>query len=60
MEQYLGVALLFAWAVNIWVFMGVYDTRPGLSRLALWAVVLLIPVLGFVAWYLVGPRPARR
>lgn len=60
MVQYLGVALLFAWAVNIWAFMSVYDARPGLARLALWAVILLIPVFGFLAWYLLGPRPVRR
>ncbi|MBT8460616.1 MAG: hypothetical protein HKP37_11630 [Boseongicola sp.] len=60
MVQYLGLILLIAWAVNIWAFMSVIDMRPGISRIALWAIVLLIPVLGFVAWYLLGPRPSRR
>ena len=60
MVQYLGVALLLAWTVNVWAFMSVNDARPGLVRLALWALILLIPVFGFVAWYLLGPRPVRR
>lgn len=60
MVQYLGVILLAAWAVNTWVFMSVIDARPGLLRLGLWALILLIPVLGFIAWYLFGPRPGRR
>jgi hypothetical protein len=60
MVQYLGVALLGAWAINIWAFMTVVDARPGLLRIALWALILLVPVVGFVAWYLLGPRPARR
>lgn len=60
MVQYLGVVMLLAWAVNVWAFMTVFDARPGLARLALWAAILLFPVFGFVAWYLLGPRPARR
>ena len=60
MVQYIGVVVLVAWALNIWAFMLVFEARPGLVRLALWAGILLIPVAGFVAWYLLGPRPARR
>lgn len=60
MIQYLGVVLLAAWAVNIWAFMTVIDARPGLLRIGLWALVLLIPVIGFVVWYLLGPRASTR
>lgn len=59
MVQYLGVFLLAAWAVNIWAFMSVIDARPGVLRIALWALILLIPIIGFVAWYLLGPRASR-
>ncbi len=59
MIQYLGAILLAAWAINIWAFMTVFEARPGILRLCLWAVILLVPVIGFVAWYLLGPRPAR-
>ena len=57
--QYLGVFILVLWAMNIWAFMNVFDARSGITRLALWAVILLIPLIGFVVWYLLGPRPAR-
>ena len=60
MVQYLGVIVIAAWAINIWAFMAVYDARPGLVRLGLWALILLIPLVGIVAWYLLGPRAARR
>lgn len=59
MVQYLGLFLIFAWAFNIWAFLSVIDARPGLLRIVLWAAILLIPVLGFIAWYLLGPRPSR-
>ena len=59
MVQYLGLALLLAWTFNIWAFLLVVEARPGMSRLAIWSGVLLIPVFGWIAWYLLGPRPAR-
>ena len=59
MVQFLGLYLILAWALNIWAFMSVWDARPGFARLFIWAVILLIPVAGFIAWYLFGPRPAK-
>ncbi len=59
MVQYLGVILLAAWAFNVWAFLTVFEARPGPIRLVLWAVILLVPVIGYVAWYLLGPRPGR-
>lgn len=57
--QYLGLVLLAAWAAGVWAFLIVLDARPGHARAALWGAVLLVPIAGFVAWYLVGPRPAK-
>ena len=59
MVQYIGVFLLFAWAFNVWAFISVFEARPGFLRLGLWALILLIPVAGYIAWYLLGPRAAR-
>ena len=55
--QYSGIALLILWAVNIIAWMRVLEARPGLTKLLIWTAVLLVPLLGFVAWYLFGPRP---
>ncbi len=59
MIQYSGIALLILWAASIMAWMRVLEARPGLTKLLVWTVVLLVPLLGFAAWYLVGPRLKR-
>lgn len=59
MAAYLGLFIILAWAVNAWAFLTVVEARPGLLRLSIWAVVLLIPLFGWLAWFLLGPRPAQ-
>ncbi len=54
MIEYTGVILLLAWAVNVWVFLTIFAARPGLIRMCLWAAVLLVPVLGFLIWFVFG------
>ena len=56
MIEYTGVMLLFAWSVNVWVFLTIFAARPGLIRTCLWAVVLLVPVLGLLIWLVFGRR----
>lgn len=58
--QYLGLWLLVAMAFNIWALLSVFGARPGALRLLFWSAILLcLPVIGFAAWYLLGPRAAR-
>lgn len=59
MIQYSGIVLLILWAINIKAWMRVLEARPGLTKLLVWTVVLLVPLLGYAAWYLFGPRPKR-
>lgn len=56
MIDHAGLWLLIALSVNMWALISVLrsGTRP-LWRIA-WALVLLVPVLGFVLWFLLGPR----
>ena len=58
--QYIGLWLLILLALNIWAFLSVVKSGRGVLRIALWGAVLLtLPGIGFVAWYLIGPREAR-
>ncbi|MEQ9042074.1 MAG: PLD nuclease N-terminal domain-containing protein [Silicimonas sp.] len=58
--QYLGLWLLIALTFNMWAWLSVIRARPGPVRLVLWTLVLAcLPVIGFVAWFLLGPREAR-
>ncbi|QMU58693.1 MAG: hypothetical protein GKR98_11130 [Boseongicola sp.] len=56
MVDYLGLIILVLLAVNVWVFMAVVASSATLWKKALWALILLMPVLGFFVWYLLGPR----
>lgn len=56
MIEYLGLWVLIALAVNMWALLSVLRAPVPLLTRALWALVLLLPVIGFVAWYILGPR----
>ena len=59
MIQYSGLVLLILWAANIMAWMQVLEARPGLTKILVWTAVLLVPLLGYVVWYLIGPRPRK-
>lgn len=56
MIEYLGLWVLIALTINMWALLSVVGAAATLVQKAIWAAALLIPVLGFVAWYLFGPR----
>lgn len=58
--QYLGVIYLSLMALNVWIYFSVIEARPGVVSLLIWACILLVPVLGTIAWYLFGPRASNR
>ncbi len=52
-----GVIVLIA---NIYAIIGIVGSRAEPLKKALWIVlILLLPVLGFIIWLLLGPRSAR-
>jgi hypothetical protein len=56
MIEYLGLWFLAAMTLNMWALTCVLQSGVGLLWRLVWAVILLIPVLGFVGWFLLGPR----
>ncbi|AZQ69532.1 PLDc_N domain-containing protein [Silicimonas algicola] len=40
----------------MWALISVLRSKAPLTTRTLWLVILLLPGLGFVAWYLLGPR----
>ncbi len=57
MIQYLGLWVLLALTLNMWALISVLRSDAGLTARAIWAVLLLLlPGIGFFAWYLLGPR----
>lgn len=56
MIEYIGLWLIIAMSANMWALTYVLQSNASLPARAVWVVVLLIPVLGFLAWFLLGPR----
>jgi succinate dehydrogenase/fumarate reductase cytochrome b subunit len=53
----LGFLILIA---DIWAILKIAQSSAGNGKKALWiAIVLVLPVLGLIVWYLMGPgRPS--
>lgn len=59
MIQYLGLWVLLALALNMWALLSVLGSGARLTAKLTWAVLLLVlPGIGFLVWYLMGPRNA--
>ena len=57
MIEYLGLWILAAMTLNMWALLSVLAAKTGWTRKLGWAVPLVcLPGLGFLAWYLLGPR----
>jgi len=53
----LGLILLI---LNIWAIISTVSSRAGVGSKVLWVVLILIlPLLGFILWLLLGPKSAR-
>ena len=58
--QYQGVFGLIVLIADVWAIVNIFQSSAEPARKVLWTVlVILLPVLGFILWYFLGPRPAR-
>ncbi len=49
-----GLVVLVA---DIWAILNVFESRTSTTGKVLWtAVILVLPVFGFVIWFLAGPK----
>jgi len=52
-----GLLLLIA---DIWAIIHVAQSTAGIGRKVLWIVlILLLPLLGLILWFLLGPRSGK-
>lgn len=57
MIQYAGLWLLVAIAFNMWAWLSVIRSGTGLYSKLIWTAILAVfPGIGYMAWYLIGPR----
>lgn len=56
-QSLLGLLILIA---DIWAIVSIVQSGASTGKKVLWIVlVLLLPVLGLILWFFLGPRPGR-
>ena len=54
LESLIGLAILIA---DVWAIVNIVQSRASTGKKVLWIVlVLLLPLLGLILWFLLGPR----
>lgn len=57
MENYYGIGGLLILILDVWALVNVINSGQNTGTKVLWFVLILIlPVIGFIAWLLAGPR----
>lgn len=55
-----GVFSLLVLIADIWALVNIFQSGATTGAKVIWVVlVLLLPLLGFVAWFLAGPKSLR-
>jgi Phospholipase_D-nuclease N-terminal len=55
-----GIGGLILLALDIWAIVSVIGSNRGTGTKVLWVLaILLMPLIGFIAWLFFGPRAAR-
>ncbi|APG48021.1 PLD nuclease N-terminal domain-containing protein [Phaeobacter porticola] len=61
MVEYAGIGGLIALALTIWAIVSVIGSNASTGKKVIWVVfVLVLPILGFICWFLFGPRAKSR
>ncbi|GAC1306522.1 MAG: PLD nuclease N-terminal domain-containing protein [Steroidobacteraceae bacterium] len=55
-----GIWGLIVLVADIWAIVNIFQSSADTGRKVLWTVlVVLLPVLGFILWYFLGPKTGR-
>jgi hypothetical protein len=58
--QYQGIFGLIVLIADVWAIINIFQSSAQTGNKVLWTVVvILLPVLGFILWYFLGPRTGR-
>jgi hypothetical protein len=58
--QYQGIFGLIVLIADVWAIVNIFQSSAETGNKVLWTVVvILLPVLGFILWYFLGPRAGR-
>jgi len=60
MMEYQGFGGLIVLIADVWAIVNIFQSGADTGRKVLWTVlVVLLPVLGFILWFFLGPRTGR-
>jgi hypothetical protein len=55
--QYQGLFGLIVLIADVWAIVNVFQSTGDTGKKVLWTVlVIILPVLGFILWYFLGPK----
>ena len=55
-----GIFSLIVLIADVWAIVNIFQSGADTGRKVLWTVlVILLPVLGFILWYFLGPKTGR-
>ncbi len=58
--QYQGLWGLIVLVADIWAIVNIFQSGADTGGKVIWTVVvILLPVLGFILWYFLGPKSGR-
>ena len=55
-----GLFGLIVFIADVWAIVNVFQSSADTGRKVLWVVLIVVlPVLGFILWYFLGPKTGR-
>ncbi len=60
MMEYQGIGGIIVLIADIWAIVNILQSGADTAKKVIWTVlVILLPVLGFILWYFLGPKTGR-
>lgn len=60
MVEFAGFGGFILLILNIWAIVSIIGSRQSTGNKVLWTLlVLILPVIGFIAWLIAGPRASK-
>jgi hypothetical protein len=58
--EYQGIGGLIVLIADVWAIVNIFQSGADTGRKVLWTVlVIVLPVLGFILWYFLGPKTGK-
>jgi hypothetical protein len=58
--QYQGLGGLIVLIADVWAIVNIFQSGADTGRKVLWTVlVIILPVLGFILWFFLGPKTGK-